>query len=76
MNTTASTPASQRILTLVAGSIAIVSLVALAIILIQYMMQTAPAPALLAVALYGLPVAFILLIVILALNFRERRRSP
>ncbi|GAA1872813.1 hypothetical protein GCM10009715_19540 [Paeniglutamicibacter psychrophenolicus] len=75
MNTTAPTPASQRILTFLSGGIAIVSLAALAVILIQYMMQVAPAPAFLAVALYGLPVAFILLMVVLVLNFRERRRS-
>lgn len=75
MNTTAPTPASQRILTFLAGGIAIVSLAALAVILIQYMVQAPPAPALLAVALYGLPLAFILLMVVLVLNFRERRRS-
>jgi cytochrome c-type biogenesis protein CcmH/NrfF len=39
------------------------------------MVQAPPAPALLAVALYGLPLAFILLMVVLVLNFRERRRS-
>lgn len=75
MNTTATTPASQRILTLLAGGIAIVSLAALAVILIQYAMQLDPAPALIAVSLYGLPLAFILLVAILVLNFRERRRS-
>ena len=75
MNTTASTPASPRILTFLAGGIAIVSLAALTLILVQYMLAVSPAPAVLAVALYGLPAAFILLIVILWLNFRERRRS-
>ena len=75
MNTTVKTPAAQRFLTLFAGGIAIVSLVALAIILIQYAMAVALSPLLLAVGLYGLPLAFILLMVVLALNFRERRRS-
>ena len=75
MNTTAATPASQRVLTFLAGGIAIVSLAALVVILVQYMAQVSPAPALLAVALYGFPVAFILLMAILVLNFRERRRS-
>ncbi|MFL4473666.1 hypothetical protein ACIPVK_06705 [Paeniglutamicibacter sp. MACA_103] len=75
MNTTADTPASQRILTFLAGGVAIISLAALVVILIQYAMQLAPAPALIAVSLYGLPLAFILLMVILVLNFRERRRS-
>ena len=75
MNTTTNTPASQRILTFLAGGIAIVSLAALAVILIQYAMQLAPAPVLIAVSLYGLPLAFILLMAILVLNFRERRRS-
>lgn len=75
MNTTAAAPASHRILTFLAGGIAIISLAALAVILIQYAMQLSPAPALLAVSLYGLPLAFILLIAILVLNFRQRRRS-
>lgn len=75
MNTTANTPTSLRILTFLAGGAAIVSLAALAVILIQYAMQLSPAPVLLAVSLYGLPLAFILLIAILVLNFRERRRS-
>lgn len=75
MNTTAGTPASQRILTLVAGGVAIVSLCALAAVLVLYAMQVSPAPALIAVSLYGLPLAFILLMVILVLNFRQRRRS-
>ncbi|MDO2933481.1 hypothetical protein Q2T94_04050 [Paeniglutamicibacter sulfureus] len=75
MNTSAAAPTSLRILTFLAGGVAIASLAALAVILIQYAMQLSPAPALLAVALYGLPLAFILLIVILVLNFRERRRS-
>lgn len=69
------TPAAQRFLTLFAGGIAIISLVALAVILIQYAMSVALSPLLLAVGLYGLPLAFILLMVVLALNFRERRRG-
>lgn len=75
MNTTASNPASQRLLTFLAGGIAIVSLTALVTVLVQYMLQVAATPILLAVALYGLPLAFILLMVVLMLNFRERRRS-
>jgi hypothetical protein len=75
VNTSAAAPISLRILTFLAGGVAIASLAALAVILIQYAMQLFPAPVLLAVALYGLPLAFILLIVILVLNFRERRRS-
>lgn len=75
MNTTASNPASQRILTFLAGGIAVVSLAALVTVLVQYMLQVAATPVLLAVALYGLPLAFILLMVVLVLNFRERRRS-
>lgn len=69
------TPAAQRFLTLFAGGIAIISLAALAVILIQYAMSVALSPLLLAVGLYGLPLAFILLMVVLGLNFRERRRS-
>ncbi|MFF5794416.1 hypothetical protein ACFY5D_20425 [Paeniglutamicibacter sp. NPDC012692] len=69
------TPAAQRFLTLFAGGIAIISLVALAVILVQYAMSVALSPLLLAVGLYGLPLAFILLMVVLGLNFRERRRS-
>ena len=69
------TPAAQRFLTLFAGGIAIVSLVALAVILVQYAMSVALSPLLLAVGLYGLPLAFILLMLVLGLNFRERRRG-
>jgi hypothetical protein len=75
VNTTVKTPAIQRVLTLVAGGIAIISLIALTVILIQYMLSVALNPLLLATGLYGLPVAFILLMLVLALNFRERRRS-
>lgn len=75
MNTTVKTPAIQRILTLAAGGIAIVSLIALTVILVQYMLSVELAAPLLAVGLYGLPTAFILLMAVLALNFRERRRS-
>lgn len=39
------------------------------------MLSVALNPLLLATGLYGLPVAFILLMLVLALNFRERRRS-
>ena len=69
------TPAVQRFLTLFAGGLAIISFIALAVILIQYMLGYVLSPLLLAVGLYGLPLAFILLMVVLALNFRERRRS-
>ena len=69
------TPAVQRFLTLFAGGIAIISFIALAVILIQYMLGYVLSPLLLAVGLYGLPLAFILLMVVLALNFRERRRG-
>ncbi|MGL3807720.1 hypothetical protein ACSYDW_16690 [Paeniglutamicibacter sp. R2-26] len=69
------TPAFQRYLTLFAGGIAIVSLVALAVILVQYAMSVALSPLLLAVGLYGLPLAFILLMTVLGLNFLERRKG-
>ncbi|GAA1497933.1 hypothetical protein [Paeniglutamicibacter kerguelensis] len=69
------TPAVQRFLTLFAGGLAIISFIALAVILIQYMLGYVLSPLLLAVGLYGLPLAFILLMVVLALNFRERRRG-
>lgn len=72
---TPNTPLVQRTLTLIAGGLAIISLLALTIILIQYMLGIALSPAVLAVGLYGLPIAFILLMAILALNFRERRKS-
>ncbi|ASN40481.1 hypothetical protein CGQ24_16665 [Arthrobacter sp. 7749] len=75
MNTPATTPPAQRILTLLAGAIATISLATLVIILFQYVMHVSPTPALLAVSLYGLPIAFILLMVILVLNCRQRRGS-
>lgn len=68
------TPAAQRLLTMIAGGIALVSLIALTVILVQYMLEVVLSPVLLAVGLYGLPSAFILLMVILVLNFRQRRR--
>lgn len=75
VNTTAKTPLAQRALTLVAGVLAIISLIALTVILIQYMLTVTLSPTLLAIGLYGLPIAFILLMVVLILNFRERRKS-
>lgn len=75
VNDTQNTPLVQRILTLIAGGLAIISLIALTIILIQYMLGIALSPAVLAVGLYGLPIAFILLMIILILSFRERRKS-
>ncbi|PQZ88142.1 hypothetical protein CQ018_16990 [Arthrobacter sp. MYb227] len=75
MNTTANTPLIQRALTFIAGGLAIISLIALTIILIQYALSVALSPAVLAIGLYGLPLAFILLMVILFLSFRERRKN-
>lgn len=75
VNDTPNTPLVQRSLTMIAGGLAIISLLALTIILIQYMLGIALSPVILAVGLYGLPIAFILLMAILALSFRERRKS-
>lgn len=75
MNTSTATPSPHRKLVLSAVAIAAVSLLALVTSLIQYAFSVQPWTPLFAVALYGLPVAFILLMVVLGLTWRDRRRS-
>lgn len=58
-----------------AVAIAAVSLLSLIISLIQYLFSVQPWTPLFAIALYGLPVAFILLMAYLGLTWRDRRRS-
>ncbi|GAA4376622.1 hypothetical protein [Paeniglutamicibacter cryotolerans] len=75
MNTSPATPTPHRMLVLSAVAIAAVSLLSLITSLIQYAFSVQPWTALFAIALYGLPVAFILLMVVLGLTWFERRRS-
>ncbi|WP_417215293.1 hypothetical protein [Arthrobacter sp.] len=75
MNTIDSPAPTQRIVTVLASAVALVSILSLAAVLIQYMVGATPFTALMAVGLYGLPVAFILLIVLVLLRVRDRRRS-
>lgn len=75
MNTSPATSAPRRLLVLSAVVIASVSLLCLVISLVQYTINIQPWTPLFAVALYGLPVAFILLMVVLGLTWRERRAS-
>jgi hypothetical protein len=75
VNTAESPAATQRIVTVLAAAVALVSILSLAFVLVQYMVGATPLTGLMAVGLYGLPVAFLLLIVLLLLRIRERRRS-
>lgn len=75
MNTVDSPATPQRVVTTLAAAVAIVSILSLAFVLVQYMVGTTPFTALMAVGLYGLPVAFLLLIALLLLRIRARRRS-
>ncbi|MGP5164244.1 hypothetical protein [Arthrobacter rhombi] len=74
MNTLDSPATAQRIVTVLAAAIALISILSLAFVLIQYVAGTTPFTQVMAVGLYGLPVAFLLLITLLLLRIRTRRR--
>lgn len=69
--TSSSISRSVLILAVAAG---VLSLVALVITLVLYAMSVTPWPGLIAIGLYGLPIALIFLLVYLVLSLRERRR--
>ena len=75
MNTADSLATVQRVVTVLAAAVAVVSVLSLAVVLVQYMAGATPFTALVAVGLYGLPVAFLLLIALLLLRIRTRRHS-
>ncbi|GAA2562121.1 hypothetical protein [Neomicrococcus aestuarii] len=71
------TPTSSvsRTLLLLAVGVASLSLIALFVTLVLYAMSVTPWPGLIAIGLYGLPVAFMFLIAYLLVSLRARRRS-
>jgi len=75
VNTTESPATVQRVVTVLASVVAVASILSLAVVLVQYMAGATPFTALMAVGLYGLPVAFLLLIALLLLRIRTRRHS-
>ncbi|WP_372698453.1 hypothetical protein [Arthrobacter sp. JSM 101049] len=75
MNTAEAPATVQHVVTVLAATLAVVSILSLAFVLVQYMAGATPFTALVAVGLYGLPVAFLLLIALLLLRIRTRRHS-
>lgn len=75
MNTAESAATAERVVTILAVAVAVVSVLSLAVVLVQYLAGATPMTALMAVGLYGLPVAFLLLIALLLLRIRTRRHS-
>ena len=65
----------RRIVLVSTAAVALASLLSLAAILWFYVAGATPWTGLFAVGLYGLPLAFILLFVLLAMSWRERRRA-
>lgn len=74
MNTLDSPATAQRIVTVLAAATALVSIMCLAFVLIQYAAGATPFTPVMAVGLYGLPVAFLLLVTLLLLRISARRR--
>lgn len=75
VNTVKDGGSARRYVLAAAAAIGIGSLMCLAVILGSYMVDVAPWAPLFAVGLYGLPVAFLLLVALVAMNIAERRRS-
>jgi hypothetical protein len=65
----------RRIVLVSTAAVALASLLSLVVILGSYIAGATPWTGLFAVGLWGLPLAFILLLVLLALSWRERRRA-
>jgi len=74
VNSKESTPL-RRIVLVSTAAVALASLLSLVAILGFYMAGATPWTGLFAVGLWGLPLAFILLLVLLVLSWRERRRA-
>lgn len=75
MNTVKAGGPLQRPVLIAAAAVALASVACLLLVLGLYAMNVPPAPALIAVGLYGLPVAFVLLMVLLVMRFVARGRS-
>jgi hypothetical protein len=65
----------RRIVLVSASAVALASLLCLAVILAFYVAGATPWAGLFAVGLWGLPVAFTLLLVLLLMSWVERRRA-
>ena len=65
----------RRIVLVATSAVALASLLSLVVILAFYLLGATPWSGLFAVGLWGLPLAFILLLVLLAMSWLERRRA-
>jgi hypothetical protein len=75
VNTVKDSGSVRRATTAAAAAVAVFSLACLVVVLVLYGQGITPWPPLLAVGLYGLPAAFLLILVLVGLSWAERRRS-
>ncbi|GER23939.1 hypothetical protein NCCP1664_24340 [Zafaria cholistanensis] len=75
MNSPKESSPLRRIVLVSTATVALASLLSLAAILAFYVAGATPWTGLFAVGLWGLPLAFLLLLVLLAMSWQERRRA-
>lgn len=75
VNTVKDSGSARRAATAAAAALAVLSLACIVVVLVLYAQGIAPWPPLLAVGLYGLPAAFLLILVLVGMSWAERRRS-